>query len=136
MLQHSWTGEVAFLRHMAHQQQDRVSTLGVLDQHGCALSNLGNTTRGRFHTIQVHHLDRVDHNQFGLHIVPGRTNRFHIGLGHDVELTHWQLQPSGPHRDLCQTLFTGDIQGRVLLGELTQGLNQQRALASTGATGD
>ncbi len=129
MFQHARAGQRAFLGDVTDQKDRRTALFRVTHQQGSTFANLRHAARCGLQLLGEDRLDRVDHHHLGLLDLGRGDDGFDAGFGHDAQLVLRQAQTPSAHGDLLLGFFASDIQRRHALGDIAEGLQQNRRLA-------
>ncbi len=117
---------------MADQHDRHVAQLGDAHELLGASAHLRDRARRRADRRVVHGLDRVDHDDVGLHVVDRGDDVGERGLGEQPERIAHCIEPLGAEPDLLCALLGGHVQ-RLALPSRHQ-LQEDRALADARLT--
>ena len=95
VFQNLWSCYASFLVDVSDEQDRDVALLGILEQLGCALANLCDTTWGRLDALRCHGLDRVDDNELWLYRFDVFEHRFNHGFAHYLCVGELGCSPVG-----------------------------------------
>ena len=111
MFEYFRSGQVTVFGDMTHQKQGSAGLLGILDQISRAFAHLADTAGGRGHVSGMHHLDRVDDDNFWLAFFGDASDFLDIGFGEHFQFVSGQAKAFGAHAYLLQAFLTGHIEG-------------------------
>ena len=135
VLQYLRAGDAAFLVDMADQEDRDTALLGILQDHGAALTHLRDAAGRGFHQLREDGLNRVDDQQIGLDIRRLRKDLLQVGFAEDEALRIVVRQPISPQLQLPAALLARDIE-RLPLRQPQDGLQHQRRFTDARLSAD
>ena len=128
MLEDLGTGDETVLGDMSDQYDRDAGLLGKAKQLGRNFLDLRYRTGSRIQSLREHRLHRIDDHQLGHHGTGLCKDILHQRLAENETLPGIASQPFGPHLDLIDTLFTGNVKGTEV-GAMQRDLERERGLA-------
>ena len=138
MLQHTRTGDGAFLGDVADEKDRRRALLGELHEARGAVSDLRDASGRRLQRVGVHGLNGIDDHHRRLLAGGEGKNLLHLRFGEQPQSLDGQAQALRAQRDLAQGLLAGDIE-RALPAIFRVGrecLQQQGGFTDSGIAAD
>ena len=114
---------------MSDEYHRHAAGLGKAKQRRSTLPDLCDRAGTRFDVLRHHRLDRVDHHQFGLHVLDMVEHIFERVLTENEEVVVIPAQPIGAHFQLVGALLTADIEN-LLFRQAEHRLQGQCTLAN------
>ena len=137
VLEDARAGDRALLRHVADEEDGHVRRLRHSEERHRALPDLRDRARRGGDRLQVHRLDRVDHDERGLHLLDRAEDGVEVGLAQDEQPLAGDPEPLGPQSDLLRRLLARDVEHLAdRLRDVPGDVQHQGALPDPGISAD
>jgi hypothetical protein len=138
VLEHARAGDQPFLGDVADQHQHEAAAFRQPDQLLCGAAHLAHRARGAVERVEIHRLDRVDHDEIGSAGGIERSDDVAHAAGRgEPHRPVGDTEPLGAQPHLIDRLLAGDVgSGAARAGECGGDLQQEGRFADPGVAAD